>query len=153
MDRLADLAELDEQLRRVGRNDEHVRVGLDEDAGLALVGVAQLVAGGDGLGDQGFKVGGVGDAGAVGADAAEVGQAVGFGGVEAVDGLGQHQGQRVLARAARAGQDERVGKALRADALAEMGDGLRVAEKVLEAHGLSLVHLSARLERRTGTHW
>jgi hypothetical protein len=34
-----------------------------------------------------------------------------------------------------------VGKALCADALAEMCNGLRVAEKVLEAHGLSLEHL------------
>ena len=51
VDRLADLAELDEQLRRVGRNDEHVGVGLDEDARLALVGVAHVVAGGDGFGD------------------------------------------------------------------------------------------------------
>jgi hypothetical protein len=33
-----------------------------------------------------------------------------------------------------------VGKALGADRLAEMGDGLRVAKKVLKAHGLSLEH-------------
>ncbi len=56
VNRLADLAQLDEQLRRVGRNDEHVGVGLDEDAGLALVGLAQVVAGGDGLGHQRFEV-------------------------------------------------------------------------------------------------
>jgi hypothetical protein len=36
-----------------------------------------------------------------------------------------------------------VGKAPGADALAEMGDGGRVAEKVLEAHGSSLVHFGA----------
>jgi hypothetical protein len=45
VNRLADLAELDEQLRRVGGNDEHVRVGLDQNAGFALVGVAHLLAG------------------------------------------------------------------------------------------------------------
>ena len=81
VDHLADLADLDEQLRRVGRDDEHVGVGLDEDAGLALVGVAHVVAGCDGFGDQGFKIGGGGDAGAVGALAAEVGQTVRFSGV------------------------------------------------------------------------
>jgi hypothetical protein len=43
-----------------------------------------------------------------------------------------------------------MGEAPGADAFAEMGDGLRVAEKVLEGHGLSLVHLSVRLEGRTG---
>ena len=59
---LADLAELDHELRRVGRNDEHVRVGLDEDARLALVGFAQIVAGVDGLVDELFEVGGGGDA-------------------------------------------------------------------------------------------
>ena len=37
-----------------------------------------------------------------------------------------------------------------ADALAEMGDGLRVTEKVLKAHDLSLVHLRIELVRRTG---
>jgi hypothetical protein len=34
-----------------------------------------------------------------------------------------------------------MGKTLRADALAEMGDGVRIAEKVLKAHELSLEHL------------
>jgi hypothetical protein len=43
-----------------------------------------------------------------------------------------------------------VRKAPGADALAEMGDGLRVAEEILEAHGLSLVHLSIGLQRSTG---
>jgi hypothetical protein len=33
-----------------------------------------------------------------------------------------------------------VGKALGADGLAEMGDGLGVAEEILEAHGLSVVN-------------
>jgi hypothetical protein len=43
-----------------------------------------------------------------------------------------------------------MGKAPGADALAEMDNGLRVAEKVLKAHGLSLVHLSHRLVRTKG---
>ena len=38
-----------------------------------------------------------------------------------------------------------MGKAIRANALTEVRDGLRVAEKILEAHGSSLVH---RLMRR-----
>ncbi len=51
-----------------------------------------------------------------GADAAEVGQGRrgAFGGVEAVDGLGEHQRQRVLSRSARPGQDQRLRKALAA---------------------------------------
>ena len=52
VDHLPHLAQLDEQLRRVGRNDQHVGVGLDQDAGLALVGLAQVVAGSHGLGHQ-----------------------------------------------------------------------------------------------------
>ncbi len=51
---LANLAELDHQLWRVGRNDEHIRMRLDEDARLALVGLTQVVAGCDGFIDQGF---------------------------------------------------------------------------------------------------
>jgi len=118
MDGLADLAELDEQLRRVGRDDEHIGVGLNEDAGLALVGVAHLLACFDGFGDASFKVGGVVDACAVQARAAEVGQAVRLGGLEAVDGFRQHQSEGVLARAARSSQDERLWKTLDGDALA-----------------------------------
>jgi hypothetical protein len=67
VDDLADLAELDEQLRRVRRNDEQVGVGLDEDAGFALVGFAQVLAGPDGFGDKGFEVGGEAMRSAVGA--------------------------------------------------------------------------------------
>ena len=110
VDDLADLADLDEQLRRVRRDDEHVGVGLDEDAGFALVGIAHVVAGLDGFSDQCFKVGGACDASAVGACAAEIGKAVGFGGVQTVDGLGQHEGQRVFTCSTGAGEDERVGK-------------------------------------------
>ena len=71
-------------------------VGLDENAGLALVGVAQLLAGFNGLGHQCIQVGGERNARAVGALAAEVGQAVALHGFKAVDRLGQHQRQRVL---------------------------------------------------------
>jgi hypothetical protein len=39
-----------------------------------------------------------------------------------------------------------VGKTPGANALAEMGYGLRVAEKVLKAHGSSLEHLRAAVE-------
>jgi len=109
-------------------------VGLDEDAGLALVGVAHLLAGGNGFRDALFQICRVGDASAVRAFAAEVGQAVRFGGMEAVDGLRQHQRQRVFARSARPGQDERLRKAPGANALAQMRDGGRVAEKILKAH-------------------
>ena len=104
-------------------------------------------AGVDGLGDQRFQIGGERDAGAVGARAAEVGQAVDLGGMEAVDGLGQHQRQRVLARPARPGQDQRLRKALGANALAQMRDRRRIAEKILKAHGLSLVHWRAEINR------
>jgi hypothetical protein len=38
-----------------------------------------------------------------------------------------------------------VRKASGADALAEMGDGLCVAKKLLKAHGLSLEHLRVAL--------
>ena len=135
---LTDLAELDHELRRVGRNDQHVRVRLDEDARLALVGFAQIVAGVDGFIDKCFEVGGGCDADAVGADAAEIGQAIGLGGPETVDGLGEHEGERVFACAARTGQDHGVGKAAGTNAFAQVRDGGRVAEEVLESHELSL---------------
>jgi len=55
---------------------------------------------------------------------------VGFDWMEAVDGFGQHQSEGVLARAARSGQDEGLGKAIDGDALAEMGHRCRIAEKI-----------------------
>ena len=110
MNDLADLAELDEELGRVGRNDEDVGVGLDEDAGFALVGVAEVVTGGDGFSNALFEVVGVGDAQAVAAEAAEVGESIGLSGLEAVDGLGEHEGQGVFARASGTGEDEGMGK-------------------------------------------
>jgi len=143
---LADLAYLDEQLRRVGRDDKHIRVSLDEDAGLFFVGVAHLFASGDGFCYQSFKISGAADTGAVCAVTAEVRKAVRFGGLKAVDGFGQHQGQGVLARTARAGQDERLGKSPRADALPEPGHRRRIAEKILKAHGLSVEHLPRAVE-------
>jgi len=127
VDDLADLAKLDEELRRIGRDDEQVGVGLNEDAGFFLVGLAEGFTGLDGFGDEGFEVGGVGDAAAVGTLAAEVGKVVGFSWIGAVDGLGEHEGEGVFAGAFGAGEDERMGKALGADGFAEMGDGLGVA--------------------------
>ena len=56
-----------------------------------------------GIGDARLKISRLANAHAVGAGAAEVGQAVALGVVEAVDRLGQHQRQGVLARATRAG--------------------------------------------------
>ena len=61
-------------------------------------------------------------------------------GVEAVDRLRQHQRELVFARAARPGEDQRVGKAARANAFTQMRDGGRVAEKFAEAHGLRIEH-------------
>jgi hypothetical protein len=91
------LPHLDQQLRRIGWDDHHVRMGLDEDAGVFFVGVAHILAGGDGLGHAGVQIGGLADAGTVGTSAAEVRQTVGFNRVQAVDRPRQHQRQRVFA--------------------------------------------------------
>ena len=56
--------------------------------------------------------------------------------VKAIDGLGQHERQRVFSCAGGTGKDQRVGKAACAHALAQVGDGGRAAEEVLKAHGL-----------------
>jgi len=73
VDQGADLAELDEELRRIGWDDEDVWVRLEEDAGLFFVDLAHVFAGGYGLFDFGVEVGAFGDAGAVAAVAAEGG--------------------------------------------------------------------------------
>ena len=78
MDYLADLADLDEVLWRIGRHDQNIGVRLDEDSGFAFVSLAQVIAGTQSFCDAGFEVGGFADAFAVAADAAIVGQPVGF---------------------------------------------------------------------------
>ena len=139
-DDLADLAHLDDQLWRIRGNDQHVGVGLDEDTGFALVGVAHFLAGGNGLGDPFFEVGSVADAFAVAASAAEVGQTVGFGGLEAIHSLSQHRGEGVLPCPPGPSEDHGLGKMAGADALAQPGYGRRVSQKLPEAHGSSVEH-------------
>ena len=58
---LPHLAELDEQLRRIGWDDEHVGVCLDKNSSLALVGLAQIFARRHGIGYTRIQVGRLGD--------------------------------------------------------------------------------------------
>jgi hypothetical protein len=136
----ADLAELDEELRGVGGDDEDVGVGLDEDAGVLLVGLAELFADGYGFVYFVFQVGGRGDAGAVVADSAEAGEGLAVGpeiaGLAlAFDGHGKHEGEGVFSGSVGAGEDEGVGKTAGGDGGAEVLDGVGVAEEVVEGGG------------------
>ncbi len=95
----AHLSELDEELRRIRRDDQQVRVRLDEDAGVLLVCIAHFLACSHGF-REAFVEGERGtDALAVGADTAGIRKAVGGDGREAVGGLGEKHGERVLAGA------------------------------------------------------
>ena len=105
-----------------------------------LSALAELFAGGDGLVDLFFEVGGGGDAGAVVADAAEGGEGLAVrpevaGLAFALDGHGEHEGEGVLSGSAGAGEDERVRKAAGGDGGAEVLDGGAVAEEVVEGGG------------------
>ena len=134
LDEGADLTEFDEELGRVGRDDEDVGVRLDEDAGLFFVGLAEFFAGGDGFIDLFVEVEGGGDAGAVAADSAEAGEgrSLGAGGdavgaelaglTLALDGHGEHEGEGVLSRTGGTGEDEGVGKTALRDGGAELLD-------------------------------
>ncbi len=77
LNHVANLVHLDHHLRRIGRDDEHVGMSLDEEPGLFLVRVAQIFASLDGFGKARVEVLGLRDAGAVRAASAEIGQAVG----------------------------------------------------------------------------
>ena len=132
-----DLTELDEELRRIGRDDEDVGVRLDKDAGVFLIGFAEVFAGGDGFGDAGGEVGGGADAGAVGTGAAEVGEGLTVGPevawlAEALEGHGEHEGEGVFAGSARAGEDEGVWETAGGDSGAEGFDDGGVADEVGE---------------------
>lgn len=98
-------------------------MGLDEDAGFAFVGFAEVVAGGDGVGDLGFEIGGLGDSFAVAAYAAVVGEAICLDWMEAVDEADVHQREGIFACAARSGEDDCLGDAVVLDGFAQPFDG------------------------------
>ena len=94
----------------------------------------------DGGGDLVFEIGGGGDAGAVGAVAAEAGEGLAVGpeiaGLAlALDGHGEHEGEGVFARAGGAGEDEGVGQVAAGDGSTERLDGGGVADEVVEVGG------------------
>jgi hypothetical protein len=133
----ADLAELDEELGWVGRQDEDVGVGLNEDASLLLVGLAELFSGGDGGGDLVFEVGGGSDADAVGAVATEACKGLSVGPevawlALALNGHGKEKSEGILSGACWAGEDDRMREASGGDGCAQGFDGVGVAEELIE---------------------
>src|ERR1700733_13845665 len=111
---------------------------LDEDASLFLIDLAQLLPGSDGFVDAVGEWQGKRDAGAVAANSAKIGEAVADRVLQAGHGLRQHDGQRIFARAARAGKDERRRHPLRPNRLAQVADRRRIPRKLTEAHIMSL---------------
>src|SRR5580658_2546365 len=71
MDHGANLPELDHQLRRIRRNDQHIRMRLYQDPRVLLVGLAHLLAGGYGLVHTSVEISRLHDASAVATVAAE----------------------------------------------------------------------------------
>ncbi len=140
LDEGADLAELDEELRRVGREDEDVGVGLDEDASLLFVGLAEVFAGDDSGGNLLFEIGGGGDADAVFTVTAEAGEGLAVGpeiaGLAlALDGHGEQEGEGVFACSGGAGEDDGVGEAAGGDGGAQALDCGGIAEELVEVGG------------------
>ena len=86
-----------------------------------------------------LKIVGFGNAHAVGAMAAEVGQAVAERALQAVHGLGHHLAERVLTRTLRSREDHRMRKVLARQHLAQRVDGLGIAVKIREGHSLRLM--------------
>jgi hypothetical protein len=140
LDEGAYLAELDQELRRIGREDEDVRMGLNEDTGLFFVGFAEFFAGCDGCGDLLFKIEGGGDAGAVGTVTAEAGEGLAIGpevaGLAlALDGHGEQKGERIFAGSCSAREDHGVREAASRDCGPEGFDRMGVSEELVEIGG------------------
>ncbi len=128
------LVNLYQHLRRVGRNNRHVRMRLHEDASLAFIGVAQVLSHLDCLGKTALQVVRPSDANAVGTMPAEVRQPVGRRPLQTVHRLGDHLRQRELARALRPRQDHGMGKAIMREHLADGVNHVGIAVKVREGH-------------------
>ena len=132
MDHGANLSELDHQLRRVRWNDQHIRMRLHQHTGVLLVGLAHLLARGDGLIHTSVEIGRLHDARAISAVSAKAGE------LPAVTRLfarlhlahlchRQHERQRVLAAAASACNYQRMGQAFRSDGRAQVVDDRSIA--------------------------
>jgi hypothetical protein len=136
----AHLTELDEELRRVGWDDEDVGVGLDEDAGFLLVGLTEVFARGDGFVDLVIEGEGLSDASAVATDTAVSGKRLTVGpkvaGLTlALNGHGEHESESVFAGSGGAGEYKRVREAAGRNGGAEVLDGRGVSDEVDEAGG------------------
>ena len=66
------LVDLHHHLRGIRRDDQHIRVRLDQDPGFALVGLAQALTGFHGLGKAGVQIKGFANPAAILTDSAEV---------------------------------------------------------------------------------
>jgi len=136
VDHVPHLIDLHQHLRRIGGNDHHVRMRLDEDASFFLVGVAQMFASLDGFGEAIFEGVGLGNANAVGAMAAEIRQAIGHGPLQAVHRFRNHLTDCELARARWAGEDQCVRKVVMRKHLPQRVNRLGVAVKIRKRHKL-----------------
>ena len=134
MNDVAHLVNFHQHLRRIGRDDQHIGMRLDEDAGLALVGIAQVLARLHRFGKALFQRIGFGDANAVRASAAEVRQTVGDGALQAVHRLGHHLSERELPCSLRPGKNQRMGKVLVRQHLAQRVHRLGIAMKIRKRH-------------------
>ncbi len=136
VDDMAHLIDLHQHLRRVGRDDQHVRMGLHEEAGLALVGLAQVLPRLDCLGKALFQRVGFGDADAVGAPSAEIRQAVTERPLQTVHRFRNHLTERKFARALRAGKNHGMGKVIVREHLPQGVHCFFVAMKIREGHSV-----------------
>ncbi len=117
-----------------GGIDENVGIGLDENPGLALVGIAHLFARRYRFGHSRMQVLGCADAHARFANSAEVRQAIRQGLDAAIDRARHHQCEPVFADALGAAEQDGVGQAAAAEHLPELRyDGL-VAMEISETH-------------------
>ena len=101
VDQRAHLAYLDQHLRRVWRYHQHIWMGLDQDAGIFAVGIAQVFPHLDCLRDARVQVECGGDPSAVVANVARIRQSIECLWIEAIQRLRQRDCQRIFARAAR----------------------------------------------------
>jgi len=134
------LPHLDQKLWRIGWNDQHIGMRLDQDACIAFVHVAHFVARRHCLRNPFFQVRRLPDPQAIRTMPAEVGKSIAFRRLKTIHRLRQHQRKRVLARTLRSGKNQRLRKVTATQPLPQVPDGRSVAMKTLESHPSSLRH-------------
>ena len=137
----AHLSHLDQKLRRIGRHNQHIRMGLNQDAGLAFVRIPHVLARSHGLCNPRFEIRRLFDAHAVRAVPAKSGSpSLSVGSRQPTACASISVQARTCSAPLGPSKNQRLWEMVAAQPFAQLPHSRFIAMKVLESHSSSLRH-------------